>query len=507
MKKLLISTFAASSLFAVANAQTLVSSDISSDTTWGNATNPSPIILDGTIFVKNDAALTILPGTVVRGQPRFAAGTAGAPGSLVVTQSGQIFASGNASNEIIFTTAAVDNDSNGIPDDRNNDEFLDTYPGFESDGVTVSSNPIFYDADPKNAPLDTVAVGDIPGAAARGQVLLSSNNALWGGLVILGNAPTNLGGAASGIAKIGFIEGLLATSDARYGGNLPNDNSGVLRYVSVRHGGDQLGDSNEINGITLGGVGYGTTIEFCEVYNTFDDGFEFFGGTVNTNNLVVTFAGDDQFDGDQGWTGQNQFWVAVLPYDNIGDSGGDKSFEFDGTDGDKNVDFSGVVTPFPNYAIYNATTVGNSAATGVSTAQNGTIDLKSDYSGQIFNSIIVNTGASVAVSVSTGNPVTIDYCTFDDVAAGSSSVVAVAAGSNNVVNSASFSGLVGEDAAVIGGINLRPILAFVGVTSDLVVPNGYQQVSFRGAVDPNTAAGATWTANWTALSESGIQID
>lgn len=491
MKKLLLTSLASALALSAGNAQTVVSSDVTVDTTWSGT-----VVLDGTIYVKNNAALTILPGTIVRGQPRSASGTAGAPGSLIVTQNGQVFAAGNEGNEIIFTTAAIDVDGDGIPDDSNGDGYLDGW----------SAGKAFYDVDPKEAPLGTVAAGDIPGADSRGQTLLSSNNALWGGLVVLGNAPTNLGNADAN-AKQGYIEGLTETVDTLYGGNTPNDNSGVLRYVSVRHGGDKLGDANEINGITLGGVGYGTTIEFCEVYNTFDDGFEFFGGTVNTNNLVVTFAGDDMFDGDQGWTGQNQFWVAVLPYNNIGDSGGDKSFEFDGDDGDKNYDLSGVVTPFPNYAVYNATLIGNSEATGVSTAQNGTMDLKSNFSGQIFNTILVNTGVEVAVTQSTANPVVIDYCTFDGTAAASASVSAVAAGSNNVVNSFGFNGLKGEDAATLGGIDLRPNLAFAGVNSDLVVPAGYQQVTYRGAIDPNTLAGATWTADWTVLSESGIQVD
>jgi hypothetical protein len=493
MKKLLITSLASAlTLSAGYAATTLVSSDITTDTTWSGT-----VVLDGTIFVKNNAALTILPDTIVRGQPRSSDGTAGAPGSLIVTQSGQVFAAGSAGSEIIFTTAAIDNDRDGIPDDSNGDGYLDSW---------TSDSDAFYDSDPKEAPLGTVAAGDIPGAAARGQSLLSSNNALWGGLVLLGNAPTNLG-ISDTAAKLGHIEGLPATADTLYGGDIANDNSGVLSYVSVRHGGDQLGSGNEINGITLGGVGYGTTLEFCEVYNTFDDGFEFFGGTVNTNNLVVTFAGDDQFDGDQGWTGQNQFWVAVLPYDNIGDSGGDKSFEFDGDDSDKNYDLSGVVTPFPNYAVYNATIIANSEATGLSTAQNGTIDLKSNYSGQIFNTIIVNTGLADAVGVSTANPVTIDYTTFDDTGVDTGTTAAVAAGSNNVVNNFGFNGLMGEDAGVVGGIDLRPTVGFSGTFSTLVVPNGYEQVSYRGAVDPATVAGATWTADWTVLSESGIQVD
>ena len=119
----------------------------------------------------------------------------------------------------------------------------------------------------------------------------------------------------------------------------------------------------------------------------------------------------------------------------------------------------------------------------------------------------VETKRKLCPQVNCTNPVVMDYCTFDDVGAGTSSVAAVSSGTNNVVNSASFSGLTGEDASVPGGINLRPALSFTGVTTDLVVPNGYQQVTFRGAVNPDAALGATWTADWTVLSESGLQID
>lgn len=511
MKNTIAMILAAVVTTTATSAGTLVTSDVVSNTTWGGGANPSPIILDTTIHVTSGATLTILPGTIVRGNPRSASGAAGAPGSLIVTKDGRINAAANPANEIIFTTAALDADGNGLPDDSNSDGFYD-----QATAATPDSD--FYDEDPRDTPLPVINTAGVvdPAAANTG-----SNTSLWGGLIILGNAPTNLGtGNGSSTdnpqAKLGQIEGLTANALSEYGGDYPNDNSGILRYVSVRHGGDVVGTANEINGITMGGVGAGTCIEFCEVYSTFDDGFEWFGGTVNTNNLVANSAGDDQFDGDQGWTGQNQFWVAVMPKDGVGDSGGDASFEFDGVDGDLNLDFSGVATPFPQYDVYNATVVGSDDATGRSFATNpanGYFNLKADYSGKIYNTIVVNvdipTEASAVLQDPT-NPIIIAHSTFDDVNAGTGATPAVVAGPSNVVNNFGFSGLVGENCALPGGVNLRPTQGFTGTfdaLSGLDVPKGIEPVAYRGAVDPGVAIGDAWVADWTVLSESGISVD
>ena len=85
------------------------------------------------------------------------------------------------------------------------------------------------------------------------------------------------------------IEGIPA-SDANglYGGNDATDNSGTITYVSIRHGGGEIGEGNEINGLTLAGVGSATTINNIEVVANVDDGIEFFGGTVNASNLLVS---------------------------------------------------------------------------------------------------------------------------------------------------------------------------------------------------------------------------
>lgn len=171
-----------------------------------------------------------------------------------------------------------------------------------------------YEADP----LD----GSIP-YDTRGQ---------WGGLIVLGNATLNTNGPAQ-------VEGIPSDNDlAIYGGPDDLDNSGVIQYVSVRHGGAEIGAANEINGITLAGVGAGTTVDYVEVVSNLDDGIEIFGGAVSVKHALVAFAGDDSFDWDQGFHGQeNANWMVIL--DQPGDIG-DRGGELDGDDSD-----GGNVTP------------------------------------------------------------------------------------------------------------------------------------------------------------------
>ena len=143
---------------------------------------------------------------------------------------------------------------------------------------------------------------------------------LWGGLIINGYAPiSNTGGVSN-------VEGL---TSVQYGGTNPDDNSGVLRYVRVWNGGSSIAPDNEINGITLAGVGRGTTVEYCEVALNLDDGFEMFGGTVDLKHCAVFAVGDDAFDTDNGYQGRGQFLLVVRADDS------DKAHEMDNaTNGD-----------------------------------------------------------------------------------------------------------------------------------------------------------------------------
>jgi len=137
------------------------------------------------------------------------------------------------------------------------------------------------------------------------QVAGSRNSGDWGGLVICGNAPIN---QAGGIA---IIEGGLGTE---YGGGLTpdaNDNSGSLQYVRIEYPGIAYSSNNEINGLTLGGVGAGTTIDNIQVSYSGDDAYEWFGGTVNCKHLIALGAWDDDFDTDNGYSGMVQFAVSL----------------------------------------------------------------------------------------------------------------------------------------------------------------------------------------------------
>lgn len=162
----------------------------------------------------------------------------------------------------------------------------------------------------------------------------------WGGVHICGKAPINLNGG-SGKSEIG---------DANYGGNVANDNSGIMRYVRLEYTGFAFNPDKESNGLTMYGVGSGTTIEYIQVYKGADDGFEWFGGTVNSKYLVSTGSEDDSFDWTEGWIGKGQFWVAVQGVD------GDCLIEAD------NLKDNNMNTPISSPTIANLTLIGNNSA-------------------------------------------------------------------------------------------------------------------------------------------------
>ena len=246
----------------------VISSNITSNTTW---TADNVYELGGRITVLDGVTLTIEPGTVIKGQ----AGTGANATALLVARGGKINAVGTQFKPIIFTSVA--------------DEITPEQVGA---GLFISPN------------LDPATQG------------------LWGGVIILGKAP--ISASASEIQ----IEGIPTTDpNGLYGGNDVSDNSGVMKYVSIRHGGANIGNGNEINGLTLGGVGNGTTIENIEIVGNQDDGIEFFGGTVNVSNLLVWFSGDDAIDTDQAWAGTLNNFIVICG------SATDHALEIDGPEG------------------------------------------------------------------------------------------------------------------------------------------------------------------------------
>lgn len=247
-------------------------------------TNDNEYLLDGFVFLEG-GELWIEAGTVIRGKETPSNNDLAS--TLIITRGAKIYAQGTARQPIIFTAEV---------DDLNED------------------NPILTPTD-------------------RG---------LWGGLIVLGNAPIT-----DEVEEV-VVEGL-PPEDPRslYGGADENDNSGIIKYISIRHGGAELAPGEEINGLTLGGVGAATAIDYVEVFANSDDGIEWFGGTVNVSHAVTAFCGDDAFDYDTGWRGSGQFWFVIQGSD-IGDNGG----EHDGAKPDAN-------TPSANPTIYNATFIGS----------------------------------------------------------------------------------------------------------------------------------------------------
>ena len=135
----------------------------------------------------------------------------------------------------------------------------------------------------------------------------------WGGVIIQGFAPQygagGTGACFDNSANVCNVIGEGGTVVGRYGGNDPADNSGMLRYVRIAEGGLVAGPNNEINGLTLQGVGHGTLIEYVQVHSNLDDGIEWFGGTVNVRYAVLTNIDDDPIDFDEGYQGNMQYML------------------------------------------------------------------------------------------------------------------------------------------------------------------------------------------------------
>lgn len=190
----------------------------------------------------------------------------------------------------------------------------------------------------------------------------------WGGLVICGKAPINTvsGGTSTAQSEV---------ADLTYGGTIANDNSGVIRYLRLEYTGANFSATKEFNGASLFGVGSGTIFEYVQCFHGSDDGFEFFGGTVNTSNLVSYGNEDDQFDWTEGWNGTNTNWYGKLAFGK-----GNRGIEAD------NYEFGFTNTPISNPTISNLTLVGpGSTADAVVYAENDGLKLRRGTKGIFTN--------------------------------------------------------------------------------------------------------------------------
>jgi hypothetical protein len=416
-------------------------------------------LLDGYVFLESGGILNIEPGTVIKGLATPSTGDAAS--ALIITVGAQIFADGTATDPIIFTGEVDDTDD---PDD-----------------------------------------------------LTATDRGLWGGLIILGDATV---ARPNGVDN---IEGIPATQErARYGGGDnpdDDDNSGVLRYVSIRHGGDVVSNGDEINGLTLGGVGSGTTIEYVEVFANDDDGIEWFGGTVAVKYASVAFCRDDSYDYDYGWRGKGQFWFSIHDTDVAGRAG-----EHDGANPDNQV-------PFSQPTIYNATYIGSGIGSTPGAEGNDIGILLRDNAGGIYRNSIVTDFPLIALAVEdrddteTGDAyarlVAGDLVLEDNIwfgfGGGSTlaEIVTLSDDATPLADDKMLQSILADGGntivdPLIGGISrttdqmLDPRLdagspALTGATATPDGDDFFTSVQYKGAFGNST----NWLLNWTALDEYG----
>ncbi len=282
----------------------------------------------------------------------------------------------------------------------------------------------------------------------------------WGGIHICGYAPINVTGAVSK-SEIG---------DSVYGGDKVNDNSGILKYIRLEYTGYAFSEEKEANGFTFYGVGNGTKAEYLQAYKGSDDGFEWFGGTVNCKYLVSTDCTDDSFDWTEGWSGLGQFWIA---YQTVAEC--DCLIEADNNGKDA------AASPVSSPILSNLTLIGNNSTT----SKRG-IRLRAGTHAKIYNSIVCGkpeclTTETVQTETSLKDGVSkLEYLCLSSGISCKEGIYSqnLFTASNNVINQ-----------------NISFKNKYVGTISggkDLSSNNFFSSTNYKGAVNESN----DWTKNW-----------
>jgi hypothetical protein len=441
------------SLLAEPTNTVTVVNDISVNTTWYNT---NVYVMNGFIHVLAPAELTIQPGTVIKGLSAGSITTGESASALFITAGAKIHATGTAARPIIFTT--------------------------EFDDTSIAGDMGIYD---------------------RG---------LWGGVVVMGKAVLNTSSSTSGNTnspKYDVFEGLPdnpinGQHVYQFGGSDDGDNSGEIQYVSIRHCGFQFLANKELNGLSMCALGSNTVIDHVEAYAVADDGFEFFGGTVNTKYLVSAFNDDDVFDTDQGYRGKNQFWFGIQE-DGKRDNGGEWNGEPNG--------IAVSNAPFANFQLYNATIIG-AGNLGTNTAANHGLTIREYSAPRMYNSILTD------FTTSHGNPSI--GINISDVRSKAMLDAGIMDLRENIVNG--FTTVSNANSAVLftdasrNNITANPLLSSISRVNDhaldprltsgspalsttIVPPNDgfFTPASYKGAFGTKL-----WIAGWTALDVLGF---
>ncbi|WP_375433824.1 T9SS type A sorting domain-containing protein [uncultured Hymenobacter sp.] len=327
------------------------------------------------------------------------------------------------------------------------------------------------------------------GARARGD---------WGGLILCGRAPVNQAGTPN-------IEGGV---QAVYGGTDANDNSGTLRYVRIEYPGIAFQPNSEINGLTLGGVGAGTTIDYVQVSNSGDDSFEWFGGTVNAKHLVAIAATDDDFDTDFGFSGRVQYGL-VVRNPNAADVSGSTAFESD------NDAAGSTLTPRTAPVFSNITAILPNPI-GATANFTRSMHLRRNTSISIFNSVLTGwpEGLTLDGSAAQANATNGALVLKNNVLAGISNPYTQQTGGtydvqgfwlnngNTTLSNASALGLNADNFVFQQNFSpnyllpaASPLVSGASFTDAKLAGGFFDNVVYRGAFGP--AGTANWAAGWT----------
>ena len=382
-----------------------------------------PILVSGTVFV-GDAAGDSATLTVAEGQQFVSASQAGVVDLVVVSRGSQMNAVGSASDPIVFTSMQ---------------DFTD-------------------DLEPNG----TSGVGD------------------WGGLAINGNAPLNECTVdASATPGTDGCEQNGEGGSGVFGGGDAADNSGDFQFIRVQHAGFLFNDEDELNGIALQGVGNGTTFENIQVHLGNDDGFEWFGGTVNGRNLVVTGAEDDSLDWTDGWTGSVQ---TVLVVQNPGD---DNGIEGD-NNGNSDIPNAADLEPRSNPTLSNMTLIGG----GTSTSGEGIL-------------LRDGTDATIGNTIVTGFSQGLEFDADSTVATPTVDATLVAGNGENLVDSGAIfsagAGNVQGASTTLDGVlpGTAELAANGGAVDASTLDPSFEAAQFLGAFSPDDTASDNFTSGWT----------
>ncbi|MDP1778340.1 MAG: hypothetical protein Q8K90_06995, partial [Brevundimonas sp.] len=322
----------------------------------------------------------------------------------------------------------------------------------------------------------------------------------WGGVVLAGRAPQANCQLTAPVTCTGAVEG----TSAFYGGNTTADNSGRLRYVQIRFSGFEISAGNELQGLTMAGVGSGTTVDHIQVHNSSDDGIEIFGGIVNLRHVVITGADDDGMDTDTGWRGGAQF--GIVTQRPAGSTSRSAGFEF--SSAPASVPLASRYVSQPKIA--NWTLVGRNATTDAHTVAH--FDSGTDatiinsvftaVSGSLAGCMAIN-DADTATSGVTFNSIFMS-CTLSYRPANTAlSTAAFTAGTNNtaagtstVTAPASGTSLSNQVLTFINGANENAVTPVAAATTYAF----FQNTTYIGAVQN---AADTWWQGWTCGLTAG----